>query len=122
MKQLMLALDCAHNALRRDECGDYRINGRRGHICRDGPGWLLCVAAGSARAWNSYKRRLGFCRVTQDGDAEGCLHLAGLPTPAQASVIRAVLRIPKRPDTDPAVMAARGARLHAFSRAGGLDE
>ena len=40
--------------------------------------------------------RLTFCKVTQDGDWEGCLHLDRLPTADEAVVIREVLGIRKR--------------------------
>src|SRR6516164_7370696 len=39
---------------------------------------------------------LAFCRIMQDGDDEGCLHLDRLPTPAEAVLIREALSIRKR--------------------------
>ena len=39
---------------------------------------------------------LAFCRVTQDGDDEGCLHLDRLPTAAEAELIREAVGIRKR--------------------------
>ena len=42
------------------------------------------------------KKRLAFCRLTQDGDDEGCLHLDRLPTAAEAEAIRDDLGIRKR--------------------------
>lgn len=83
-------------ALRRDECGSWRINGTSGHIYADGNGWRLYVACRSARAWTAAKGRLGFCRVTQDGDDEGVLCLDSLPSPEQAAIIRRTLGIRKR--------------------------
>jgi hypothetical protein len=72
-----------------------------GHIYADGTGFLLCVNAKderdqSPRRWTNIKRRLAFCRITQDGDDEGCLHLDQLPTPAEATLIREALGIRKR--------------------------
>ena len=94
---LVKALDVSVLRLRRDECGDHRINGKRGHIYRDGAGFLLYVTTGeSKRRWTNTKQRLGFCRVTQDGDDEGCLHLDRLPTRAEAGLIRQALRIRRR--------------------------
>ena len=104
---LLAALDASPVALRRDlhrdegRKGDYSIQGKCGHIYLDGEGFLLCVTAKderdkSPRRWTSIKRRLAFCRITQDGDDEGCLHLDRLPTPAQAGLIRQALGIRKR--------------------------
>jgi len=42
------------------------------------------------------KKRLSFCHLTQNGDEEGCFRLMGLPTAAQAAIIRQVLGIRKR--------------------------
>jgi hypothetical protein len=103
----LAALDASPVALRRDlhrdegHKGDYRIQGKWGHIYNDGEGFLLCVTAKderdqSPRRWTSIKRRLDFCRVAQDGDDEGCLRLDQLPTPAQAGLIRQALGIRKR--------------------------
>ena len=48
------------------------------------PGFLLCVIAKDERdqspRWTNVKRRLAFCRLTQDGDDEGCPHFGRLPT------------------------------------------
>jgi hypothetical protein len=50
----------------------------------------------SPRQWTADKKRLSFCRVSQDGDDEGCLELHGLPTPKQAKMIRAALGFRRR--------------------------
>jgi hypothetical protein len=47
------------------------------------------------------KRQLTLCRITQDGDDEGYLHLDQLPTPLQAGLIRLALRIRKRRTLSP---------------------
>jgi len=39
------ALDCVSTALRRDECGDPRLNGRRGHIYASPEGYQIYVVA-----------------------------------------------------------------------------
>jgi hypothetical protein len=97
LETLLEALDASPLALRRDACGDYAISGKSGHIYADGSGFLLCVSTGeSARRWNNVKGRLAFCRLTQDGDDEGCLHLDRLPNPAEADLIREALGIRKR--------------------------
>jgi hypothetical protein len=56
----------------------------------------MYVASGSTRTWAADKKKLIFCHVTQNGDAEGCLRLLGLPTAEQASVICEVLGLRKR--------------------------
>jgi hypothetical protein len=65
----------------------------------------ICVAAfgkslddrePSSRPWSGAKSKLSFCRVTQDGDREGCLYLARLPAPHEAAAIRETLGIRKR--------------------------
>ena len=97
LETLLEALDASSLALRRDACGDYAINGKSGHIYADGSGFLLCVSTGeSARRWTNVKGRLAFCRLTQDGDDEGCLHLDRLPTAVEADLIREALGIRKR--------------------------
>src|SRR5690242_1525448 len=48
----------------------------------------------SAKHRNLAKQRLSFCRVTQDGDWEGCLHLDRLPSAHEAATIRDLLRWP----------------------------
>jgi hypothetical protein len=100
MTRLLGALNASPSALRLDDCGAWHIRGNWGHIYSFGPiaaenGFLLVSMSGSARQWTADKRRFEFCRVTQDGDDEGCLHLAGLPTPSQANAIRRSLGIRK---------------------------
>jgi hypothetical protein len=81
-------------SLQEDECGDWRINGSRGHIYAEGGIFTLCVRTSESRnLWTRIKRRLAFCRVTQDGDDEGCLVLDRLPTPAEADLICQALGI-----------------------------
>jgi hypothetical protein len=98
LRGLLHALDVSKRTLRRDECGAWRILGRKGHAYTWGPsgGWLLFCDAGSPRKWSAIKRRLSFCKVTQDGDTEGCLRVFDLPTPEQAAVIRRALGLKHR--------------------------
>jgi hypothetical protein len=96
---LLLALDAPKRSLRRDECGAWHITGRKGHAYTWGPsggGWLIFCDAGSPRKWSAIKRRLSFCKVTQDGDTEGCLRLFALPTPEQAIAIRKALGVRRK--------------------------
>jgi hypothetical protein len=99
-RAMLTTLSASDRALRRDECGAWRIAGTRGaiHTWGDGKSWV--------RHWIWLKRKLGFCQVTQDGDGEGCLRLHQLPTPDQAAVIRDVLGIPKRREVSAAELGA----------------
>ena len=102
MEALAAALG-AH--VRRDPCNDPVIEGRRGNIHVDGVGCIVAVMLASARQWTAAKAKLlDFCELRQNGDAEGVLHLAALPTPAQARLLRGVLRIRKRQQYSPAVL------------------
>jgi hypothetical protein len=98
LRGLLLALEVSKRTLRRDECGAWRILGRKGHVYtwRPSGGWLLFCNAGTARKWSAIKRRLAFCKATQDGDIEGCLRLFGLPTPEQAIAIRKALGLKRK--------------------------
>ena len=95
---LLQALQGSELALRLDDCGAWRINGKRGHIYTWGEagGWLIYCCEKSARRWSTNKPRLSFCVITQDGDTGGCLYLEKLPTPQQSIAIRAVLGIRRR--------------------------
>jgi hypothetical protein len=97
LQSFLTALDAWTRALRRDDCNDWAISGRYGTIYRDGDGYILCITTGeSARRWGFVKKRLAFCRITQDGDDEGCLHLNRLPTSAEADIIREAMGIRQR--------------------------
>jgi hypothetical protein len=107
LKVLTSALDASPRALRRDECGDFAISGKLGRIMSDGAGFLLYVVTGeSSRRWHNVKQRLSFCRVTQDGDDEGCLSLNRLPTPAEAGLVRDALGIRRKRHLSPEALSA----------------
>lgn len=102
-----LALNCRDNALRRDECGDWRINGRQGHIYAVPEGFQLVFFArngvnefdGDGPHIEDYfkaKRDLIFCRLAQDGTGEGIFMLDRQPTETEAETIRGALVIPKK--------------------------
>jgi len=112
LETLLTALGATGRALRRDSCGDWAIEGKRGHIYADGSGFLIVVCTGGfIRLWANTKRKLDFCRVTQDGDDEGCLHLDHLPTPKEADLIRRALRIKRKRRYTPDQLATLTARL-----------
>jgi hypothetical protein len=97
-RELLKALTGSKSALQLDLCGAWRINGKRGHIYTwddQGGGWAMLVSGRSARHWQSLKRQLAFCAVSQDGDDGGCLRLLELPSPRRAAAIRKALGISK---------------------------
>jgi hypothetical protein len=104
LERLITALGASPRALKRPVCrgwaGDWQITGKLGHVLADGTGFVLYVATGeSVRRSGFLKKRLaGFCRVTQDGDDEGALHLDRLPTEAEAEaeLIREALGIKRK--------------------------
>jgi len=112
LKILLTALDASPLALRLDDCGDWMVTGKLGHVYTDGAGYLLCVNGTSPRRWTNVKARLSFCRLTQDGDDEGCLHLDRLPTPTEAALIREALGIRRRRHPSPEVLATL--KAHSF--------
>ena len=91
--ELQKALDSRRDCLRKDECGDWAIFGKVGHIYAVPNGFQLVIFMSSAAKWNHVKERLNFCEVTQDGDEEGCLILAKLPSTEQGLLIRKALGI-----------------------------
>jgi hypothetical protein len=95
-------------SVRHDECGEPRIVGRNGHIYADGDGFLIVCRPGrnTAHRWMNLKRRLRFCRVTQDGDDEGCLHLDHLPDQHEADEIRAAIHVRRKMKVSPEHLAA----------------
>lgn len=107
--KLVEALGCRDVALCRDECGDWQIRGKHGHIyavpgipwgdMRGVEGFQLYCAKPTARTWGFAKKTLDeFCTVTLDGDTEGTFFLQHLPTKDEAVIIRGVLGIKKRRD------------------------
>jgi hypothetical protein len=100
------ALDSRPSALRRDENGDWRINGRGGHIYAVPEGFQIFVLnekleAGLAgrwtsRGWTSAKSALDFARLVNDGDDEGAFILDRLPSPSEAAILRRYCMVPKR--------------------------
>jgi hypothetical protein len=97
LARLLDTLDGSHAALQREN-GELAIRGKFGHIYPCGSGYLLCVVSDrlSTRRWHIIKGNLHFCRLTQDGDSEGCLLVNRLPNATEAFVIRESLGIRKR--------------------------
>jgi hypothetical protein len=98
------ALDARSNTLRRDECGDWAIFGRRGHIYAVPEGFQLVYMSrygvnefdGDSPHIPDYlkaKRSLTFCRLAQEGTGEGIFFLDRLPGDTEADVIRSIFEI-----------------------------
>jgi|HubBroStandDraft_2_1064218.scaffolds.fasta_scaffold183512_2 hypothetical protein len=105
--KLVEALGCRPNALRRDECNDWRISGKQGWIYAVPEGFqLVYFARNGVNEWDGEgphmedyvraKRSLTFCRLTQDGTGEGIFILDRLPTQEEGATIREILVIAKK--------------------------
>jgi hypothetical protein len=121
--RLIEALGCWDRALRRDECSDWMLKGKYGHIYAipgtlDRPkaeGFQIYFRGApefeeptNSQAWTWTKKLLDpFCEVTNDGDTEGILFLDRLPTKEEAEVIRDKLGIRKRTEYDEETLARK---------------
>jgi hypothetical protein len=99
--KLVPALGCREAALRRDECGDWRINGSQGHVYAVPGGsrssFMMYVMTETARAWTFAKRALmPFATIVNDGDEEGSFVMDRLPTKTEAKAIRKCLGLAKK--------------------------
>ena len=100
------ALGSRDRALRRDDCGDWRISGKHGLVYAvpgmldrpETPGFQIVVVGqfSSGRWWGAAKRGLAFAKVTNDGDEEGALFMDRLPTPGEVEAIRHYLGVAKK--------------------------
>jgi hypothetical protein len=127
--ELVKALGARDNSLRRDDCGDWAIFGKHGHIYAvpgsldrpKTPGFQIMVVGefSSGRWWGAAKRALApFAGLTNDGDDEGALFLDRLPTPDEAETIRHYVGIAKKRILSEAELD----RLRAFGfRSGGAQ-
>ena len=122
------ALVCRSGALRRDECGDWRINGKYGHIYAirgtldrlKTPGFQIFVLGWTANGWNRAKKAFEpFAELIHDGLDEGALFLDRLPSPSEAETIRHYLGVAKKAEFSDEVMAQkREAALKARQKIG----
>jgi hypothetical protein len=125
--ELAEALGCREAALRRDECGDWRVKGERGWIYavsgsldeRGREGFQLVVMPDGefgdppkgSKEWAWAKKDMArFAALQNDGDGEGAVFMFRLPTAAGAAMIRDRLGIPKKRE----VSAAERDRLRAM--------
>ena len=136
---LLEALDASPSALRRDDCGDPRIDGRWGHIYAvpgsldrpNVPGFQIVVLSEkpetgaydrwTARGWNVAKNAIKeSAELTNDGDMDGTFFLDRLPTPAEAETIRRYCGIRQRAHYSEENLAKLRARGQALQGAYGL--
>jgi len=110
LSDLLAMMGGTSRSLHLDECRDWHIEGMKGHIYADGPGFLAIVRAGSARRWNAAKAKLARFRASQDGDDEGCIQIRE-PTSAEAVTLRSVIKVRKRQPVSPEAIA----RLQAIN-------
>jgi len=101
-KQIELLADASgisRRNVRKDECDQWTISGKGGHLQTSGDlsSFLLYVRTYSPRKWGAIKRKaklLGWA-LTQDGDDEGCFRL-GLPDKNQSKFVRELLGLRRK--------------------------
>jgi hypothetical protein len=72
--EIRQAIGAREASLRRDACEDWAVSGTSGHVYAVPEGFQLHVTtAERPLKWTWIKKKLAFCRLTQDGDDEGCL-------------------------------------------------
>ncbi len=87
LKALCEVLEISERNLKRDECDNCVLVGRRGIINTDTENWYLYVST-TARKWNNIKKQFTWMDVTQDGDEEGMLRSNLCMSRKQAAEIR----------------------------------
>jgi hypothetical protein len=128
------ALGCRDNALRRDECGDWAIFGKRGHVYAvpgtldrpKTPGFQIVVQCETAREWSYARKALkSFAALANDGDEEGVLFLDRLPTAEEGEIIRQYVGVAKKrvlSDEDRERLVSLGRRFEKRSDVEGGDQ
>lgn len=86
--KLVQTLELSASTLRRDECGDWALQGKFGHIYASLRGFQIVVTGWTTRGWNLCKADLSFCVLRQDGGDEGTFTLNKSADPKQAELIR----------------------------------
>jgi hypothetical protein len=110
---VLVAALCSREALlRRDECGDWRIEGRHGHIYatpggsfqkpyRVRPAFQFFVLGSTPLGWTNAKKAFRFARLFNDGDHEGSFLLGRFPTSDEAAVIRHYVGVTRKREVNP---------------------
>lgn len=97
LQRLSEALNTSEERIHLDECGDWNIVGKRGHIFTDAELWHVSVEGTTKRRWDNIKKKLSFMEVSQDGDDEGIMKLERMPTQEESSLVRETVGLNKRP-------------------------
>ena len=116
IKALADALDISERTLEFDECDDWCIPGQNGRISPGASAWFLMIGADSMRHWSSIKTKLSFMELLKDGDDEGQFCLDRLPTPIEATILREVIGLKKRPALSEAHQKELSERMQAINR------
>jgi hypothetical protein len=90
-------LGVSKRRIKKDGCGDWIIEARRGYVATDGSSIYLYVRSGSSRRWKAAKRSLQFLSARQDGDDEGIFCVQHWLTVEETAAIRKVLGLRKAP-------------------------
>lgn len=112
---LATALDVSLTQLRRDDCGDWAIIGRRGTIYALAAYFQIVITGWHARGWNACKADLAFASLHQNGEDEGSFTLHRDPTPEEAEKIRKWVHLKRRRRLDDETIAALRDRRKALA-------
>jgi hypothetical protein len=132
--EFQAAIDARQSSLRRDECGDWHIAGfNRGEnglcgIYAVPEGFLLVYvprygvtdwdgAGPHIQDYHAAKRKLWFCRLTQDGTGEGIFLLDRLPSESEAEAIRSAFGIRRKKQLSQETLEALKSRGFSAQRA-----
>lgn len=89
LEALLIIINGAKNAIRRDECSDWIIAGSRGTIRACDGKFYVYISCHSPVIWNNAKKKLSdFTTPSQDGDQEGILLLSQMPATDDAEMLR----------------------------------
>lgn len=106
-------LDISLTQLRRDECSDWVIIGRRGTIYALPAYFQIVITGWTARGWNACKADFTFASLHQNGEDEGSFTMHRDPTPDEAEKIRKWVGLKRRRHLDADALAALQARGRA---------
>lgn len=95
LKAVLGCLKISQERIRKDECGDYIVQGRNGKIYTVGPYWYIYYDAQTPKKWTNVKKKLTWMHLQNDGDWEGIFRADYPPSPEQAEVVRKLLVIRK---------------------------
>jgi hypothetical protein len=114
--EMAKALLSRDKALRRDENGDWRILGKKGHVYAVPEGFQIWISGGTAAWWTAAKRKLKYPQLCMDGDDEGVFILNRLPTSTEAELIRHYCGIAKKREISEEERARLVAATTAFRK------